>query len=280
MGMNPIEPDWQRILPATPHRWQMGLRPADARAFFAAENRAITAERARWLASGWAEYAALLDHAADALDETARLAAGWEAETLGASISPPIPAADRMQTLLALGRTWEPDFVLMVPDADGVFRLAGGVVCFPSSWAIREKLGQAMEAVHGPVPGLNAALARQIHVFLDRLVPGAAWARENWGLSRDAERNHHPSRPRARLDATISAADVWLRVERQILFKLPSTGAVLFGIRVDVHPFAGLPADARRGLAQAIATMPQAALDYKGLTAARDALLAMCSENP
>ncbi|MEQ1851968.1 MAG: DUF3445 domain-containing protein [Chthoniobacteraceae bacterium] len=260
-------PDWERLFPSTPHRWQMGLRPAEAPAFFAREPdaAAVLAERARWLDASPGEYAALLDEAAEPLAETARFAGEWGA------------ACGNGDLLAALGRTWEPDFALMVPGEDGIFRLAGGVVCFPSSWALREKLGRPMNEIHAPVPGLNPALARQIDTFLDRLAPGAAWARDNWSLSRDAELNHHPSRKRPRLDATITAVDVWLRIERQLLFKLPETRAVLFGIRVDVHPLASLTPPALAGLAHAVQTMEPAALAYKGLAAARDALLAICS---
>jgi hypothetical protein len=254
-------PDWERLFPATPHRWQMGLRPADPAAFFAPgpDAPAILAERARWLEAAPEEYAALLDEAVAALDETVRLAEGWG---IGIGKGQPWPA---------LGRAWEPDFALMLRGKDRLFRLAGGVVCFPSSWALREKLGKPIDEIHAPVPGLNPALARQIHTFLDRLAPGAAWARENWGLSRDAELNHHPSQRRKRLDATTTAAEVWLRIERQLLFKLPATGAVLFGIRVEVHPLASLPSEARAGLARAVSTMPPAVLAYKGLATARDA---------
>lgn len=259
-------PDWNRLFPSTPHRWQMGLRPADAPAFFAREPdaAAVLDERAHWLDASREEYAAILDEGTAALDETARLAVAW-----GAS-------PGHGETLLALGRAWEPDFALMVPGNDGIFRLAGGVVCFPSSWALREKLGRPMDEIHSPVPGLNPALSRQIHTFLERLAPGAAWARDNWSLSRDGERNHHPSHKRPRLDATIASGDVWLRIERQLLFKLPETRAVLFGIHVDVHPLASLPPAARAGLGHAVGTMEPAALAYKGLATARDALLAIC----
>jgi hypothetical protein len=263
-------PDWERLFPSTPHRWQMGLRPADAPAFFAHESgaAAVLAERARWLDASPDEYAALLDDGAGSLAETARFAVKWGA------------APGDGDPLAALGRAWEPDFVLMVPGEDGIFRLGSGVVCFPSSWALREKLGRPMNEIHAPVPGLNPALARQIDTFLERLAPGAAWARDNWSLSRDAERNHHPARKRPRLDATITAADVWLRIERQLLFKLPETRAVLFGIRVDAHPLASLPPAARSGLAHAVRTMEPEALAYKGLATARDALLAICAGVP
>jgi len=125
------------------------------------------------------------------------------------------------------------------------------------------------------VPGLNAAVGARIDMALARLAPGAALERENWGLARDAERNHHPSRPRRRLDETITPEEVWLRVERQCLVKLPRTGGVLFGIRLVLLKFAQVLADpaAADGLRRALTSMPAEVAAYKGLAQARAALL-------
>ena len=159
----------------------MGLRPADPRAFFARESHAelLLTERAHWLDTAPEIYSAALEESYEALSETAEHAKEW---------GTPICSAN---TLHELGRAWEPDFALMLKGNDGVFRLGAGAVCFPSSWALREKLGKPIDEIHSPVPGLNAALSRQIHTFLDRLAPSAAWTRENWGLSRDGNLNHH-----------------------------------------------------------------------------------------
>jgi hypothetical protein len=42
---------WSRLFPAGDFRWSIGLRPGDARAFFAptAEHAELIAERERWL---------------------------------------------------------------------------------------------------------------------------------------------------------------------------------------------------------------------------------------
>lgn len=140
-------PDWTRIFPDADHRWIMGLRQDGSLAdYFAEADRtgAVRAERARWLAEDPQKYAALLPEAGPALFETAELARGLGA-TLAAGQTP-------FELLLALGRVSEPDFVWMHPAEGGVHRLIGGVVCFPSSWALRNKLGWPMSEVHDPVP--------------------------------------------------------------------------------------------------------------------------------
>ena len=104
-----------------------------------------------------------------------------------------------------------------------------------------------------------------------------AWRRENWGLSRDAQLNHHPSQPRRRLDATITVEEVWVRLEHQLLLKLPPSGSVLFGIRIDIIPLTHVIADrqAAARLARLLSTMTLAAANYKDIATARPALLDM-----
>jgi hypothetical protein len=138
-----------------------------------------------------------------------------------------------------------------------------------------EKLGQPVEFIHGPVPGLNADLGAAIHKFLAALKPGAASLRHNWGLSRSPELNQHPGRKLPLLDATVSAEEVWLRVEHQALIALPKSGGILFGIRVVNHPLnevkANLLAAARLG--RALETMPEEMARYKNLATVRGRIL-------
>ncbi|RBP36608.1 uncharacterized protein DUF3445 [Roseimicrobium gellanilyticum] len=269
-------PDWTRSFPDADHRWVMALRPVEeAKDFFAQQDAsgAMLAERARWLVEDVEKYAALRSEAEAAVMETRQIAKAWGQPSEGGDGEDASP----MQSLLALGHAWEPDLVWMHPDAQGTYRLAGGVACFPSSWALREKLGRTMQEVHSPVPGLNAELGRQIDTFLQRMTPGAVWQRENWSLSRDGELNHHPSHHRARLDATITLPEMWLRLEHQLLMKLPVSGSVLFGIRIEVVPLGELMKDveATARLARLVATMSEEAAAYKGLAAARGALVEM-----
>ncbi len=128
------------------------------------------------------------------------------------------------------------------------------------------------------MPGLNAALrAHQINAFLAKLQPGVSWERENWGLSADTELNHHPSRNLKKLDATATLDQTWIRLERQLFYKLPESGAILFGIRVSHHNAAELAKEpeAAARFARALETMPEDVAVYKGIGAARGALLAL-----
>ena len=79
-----------------------------------------------------------------------------------------------------------------------------------------------------------------------------------------------------RITAANAGTMLYLRTERQTLSPLPGSGAVLFGIRVRVHPIAQVgsrPAAASR-LAAAVRWLPDEMLHDKSVLPFRAALLA------
>lgn len=292
--MSEPTPAWVNVLPDEDYQHSFGLKAGSAEKFFAptARHAALLAERRHWLRKDTTHCAALLPGAEPLLEETVALAQRWNSvPEFGAPVSGPASACLVAQPAgseagasnqaafarcSALGEAWEPDYLLLKPDAiTGRFHLVGGCVCFPSSWRFEEKVGKPLEVIHTPVPHLNEQLASPIHNFLGRIKPGAAWCRANWGLSRSPELNQHPARGLPKLIPPLREDEVWLRVEDQALVALPETRGVLFGIRMTVLPLAEVkrhPA-AAHGLARALRTMPEAMLDYKSLLAAREELL-------
>jgi dimethylamine monooxygenase subunit A len=257
--------DWSRLFAASEFRWQMGLRTGDVLSFLTPtpDHAEILAERRQLLAESLPEYAMLLDAGEDMLAEVRRLAVSCGALDASEDCS-----------LNAIGCALEPDFVLLQPSSSGPV-IVGGVVCFPSSWSLPEKMGRTLEETHSPVPSLNPQLGERIRTALDRLAPGVAWERENWGLARDGNRNHHPARARKRLDETVAPNELWLRVERQMLYRLPQTGGILFGIRLEITPWHELMQneEATAGLRRSLETMPDEIASYKGLATARRRIL-------
>jgi len=110
--------------------------------------------------------------------------------------------------------------------------------------------------------------------------------RENWGLSADAELNHHPSLKLKKLDSRTTLNTTWLRVERQMFIKWSENpdpnaisarnyGAILFCIRVKnflLNDIVVEPGAAQR-IAHVLQTMPEAVAVYKGIADARGPLI-------
>ncbi len=255
---------WLRLFPAADYRLPMNVRPGDAKRYWSAspDAAAVLMERRHWIDEAPQRHLLFLP----GVEQEASEAVAWFSSLSGRTF------ADAREAAGAL----EPDWVLLSGGVDGDFRVLGGAVIFPSSWALEEKLGRPLAQVHDPVPGLAATLGSPIATFLTRIAPGAAWERENWGLSAAPTLNQHPSHQFARLSELATLDTTWLRLEQQFLTRLPATGAILFGIRVTNHRFDTLlgnhPSLAGR-MIHALETMSDAMADYKGLVTARAALI-------
>jgi dimethylamine monooxygenase subunit A len=263
-----MHPSLAKLLPDEDYRFSLRMERGDPAEFFAptSDHARLMAERRRWLRSQPDTYAALMPPGEPLLDEAAQFAQRWHGFTW--------TERDPRSRLLELGEFWETDYLLLRVETDTI-RLYGGCLCFPSMWRLSDKLGQPIEAIHAPVPGLNTAIGVGIHRFLAGLKPGLASLRSNWGLARSPDLNHHPDRYPPRLDADVRIEEVWLRVEHQAFVALPDSGGILFGIRVVTHPFADVSADplARVRLRRALETMPDTMALYKGIGTARQRVL-------
>lgn len=208
----------------------------------------------------------------------------WEAalaalDSVGSEVQPPLLAA----SLLV-----QEDLVLMRRGEDG-WRLAAASLCFPSSWSLAEKFGRPLDEIHGPVPGFGAGSrpAGLIARMFDNLRLDRPVERMNWSLQGDADL-HKPMSSLQRDERAAArpprfgeapAQKAFIRVERQTLRKLPLSGDVLFTIRIFVDPMAALAhhpqrAALARSFAAQLAAMDADQLDYKGLAADRDRLVA------
>jgi dimethylamine monooxygenase subunit A len=160
---------------------------------------------------------------------------------------------------------------VMLPGRDRVWRLVAAAVCFPTRWEMPPKLGQDLHELHGPVAHYDRELRRAVDSFFERLTPGTGKWRNNWNVVDDAER----FQPRSRNQYARSGPHpidevperIWLRVERQTLVRLPTTGAVVFGIRVHQHPLSSIAdaPDVLERLAWSLRTMTPEAWSYKSL---------------
>tara|TARA_Y100000052_G_C2955303_1_gene89664 strand:+ start:5238 stop:6065 length:828 start_codon:yes stop_codon:yes gene_type:complete len=127
------------------------------------------------------------------------------------------------------------DLCVMVPKGEG-FYLGSASLCAPTYWSLRENIGKPLGGLHSPVPGGDPELASRINRVFSGLKPDTILERFNWTVQLGSEKFTPSSEPfKARLKSLSdeeAASDLYLRVERQTIRKLPETGAVLFTIRI------------------------------------------------
>jgi hypothetical protein len=186
---------------------------------------------------------------------------------------------DDLHPLELAARLVQEDLCLMRAEGDA-YVLAALSVCFPSRWRIAEKLGKPLAAIHTPVAFYEEKLARPVDRFFALLKEEKPVQRYNWNLLDDPALFQPAGHNRKDRDPSITAQNagerLFIRVERQTLRRLPSTGDILFGIRTYVRPLAAIaerPEDCRR-LATAIRALPEATFRYKSLPVFADAALA------
>ena len=185
------------------------------------------------------------------------------------------PPAWRHAALLSLA--FAEDFAIV--DA-GTGTLPWLAVALPSMWAPEEKVGRHFTEVHAPVA--DAKLVLQASTHLLNLVTGPVrWERFVWTLTGHPRLHAHPDRvdPQrwpADMPADQIAQHTWWRTERQSFIPLPDLKQAVFTIHVDSQPLSSalaLPEHAGR-VHDALASMSDAVLAYRGLAAVRPALLA------
>jgi dimethylamine monooxygenase subunit A len=182
-----------------------------------------------------------------------------------------------MAPLDLAGRLVQEDLCLMQPGTNG-YVLVAGSLCFPSNWRLQEKLGQPIAHIHDPVPQYGEKLETSVNSFFDRLKVEHPGYRFNWAMVDTPELflgdlNSASSNVSAEPDDPIK--NLWIRIERQTLRRLPISNSVLFTIRTYRYPITILqtyPAIAQN-FATMIQQMPSAVLKYKRLQDLRSKLL-------
>ncbi|TIR26770.1 MAG: DUF3445 domain-containing protein [Mesorhizobium sp.] len=210
-------------------------------------------------------------------------------EVVGAADHPALPSGLADAPLAKASLLVQEDLILMRRDERG-WRLAAGSLCFPSSWSLREKFGKPLQEIHEPVPGFGPGTrpAELINRMFDGL-QGQAVERFNWSIQAD-DRLYHPLSNVERIDRATNRpsrfpdgdvnAHAFIRVERQTLRKLPVSRDILFTIRIHLDPLKVLTGHPDRAMlaasfAEQLLALDQQQLDYKGLTADRDRLVAV-----
>jgi hypothetical protein len=275
-----------------PWRLTMGIKALDLAEWIEVDERfaAQLAERRRLLEERPADVLAelpesargqqellqlLLDHLPARFPENYRRTNGLiENRTTGEGFE---IAAWQGAPLELAGRLVQEDLCLL-QRGDAGYRLVAAVLCFPAHWRLSDKLGRPLEAIHAPVPGFGERLAAPVDRFFEGIQVARPVWRVNWGmvdaptLFRPPEHRGHP-KP---IGAERAGSELWLRVERQTLRRLPGSGDVVFGIHTHVDPLDDAIDSpvAARALGARIREMPDDMARYKSILPIREPLLA------
>jgi hypothetical protein len=157
----------------------------------------------------------------------------------------------------------------------------------PNHWSAEEKVGRSFAVVHAPVAHIEKISPFAIQL-LDGILKKGPYVRFAWGVGTDARLNHHPeSAPGLktnewngrRFDA--HAPQLFARVERQVLWGFPELNRALFTIRTYFQNVAELKVSnpaAVKGLIEALLSMSEQSLKYKGLEQDLPAILTWLRE--
>jgi dimethylamine monooxygenase subunit A len=212
--------------------------------------------RDRLIADRPAVVHALLPEARPAADELYRTVLDWLNRAPGFTVTAdsvtrpdgiPVPL-DPQNPLLTLGRLVQEDLCLM-ERAGEEYRLTGGILCFPASWTLAQKLGNPLTGIHHTVPVYDADIARRVARLFDAIRPEQPLWRMNY-LTYDDFALHQPRREGEMRPRPTD--HVFIRSERQCLLRLPVTGAVVFTIHSYVVDAATVTPDELAALRDAV----------------------------
>jgi hypothetical protein len=153
-----------------------------------------------------------------------------------------------------------------IPSDDGEqLPFVAGVVCSPSRWRLKEKIGLDMLAVHKPVALYAEHIGAAVDTTLTRLSPEKPIWRSNWTLE-DHPSLFQPFSPdRPLVD---HPSELWIRIERETLRRLPHTRGILFTIRGFQEPLSSYVQrgpEVVRTLRELVARLPDSLARYKSV---------------
>ena len=151
--------------------------------------------------------------------------------------------------------------------------LNAAVVCCPSRWMLSEKMGNNMLAIHEPVAKYADHVGAAVDTYFQRLTVEKPVWRSNW-IIQDHPALFQPQIPSGPLVKTPD--ELWIRMERQTLRRLPKTGGILFTIRGYQQPLPEYLSRSKQ-IAQDTRTLverlPEDVAQYKSVLKYRPAIL-------
>lgn len=186
----------------------------------------------------------------------------------GDSGSLPMPPMEYM------GRQLQGDFALL-DQREGDLFLDAGIITCPADWSLAFDAGMSFTEWHGPVPmAHNEGIFERALKYLTAIQVGKPVRRLNWTMTVNArmdtspETYHEWGHERTSVTPENVAEKVYLRVELQVLDRMPRSNAMMFSIRTYLMSLEDLvtnPEWAKR-MHRVMKTLPEPLIEYKGLS--------------
>jgi len=164
---------------------------------------------------------------------------------------------DSIEPLMQVSRLVEEDFMLL-EEFGGTLQITAASNAYSSSGRLVGSVGRDMEWAHEPVPQLTPRLGGRIHRVLGSIHAARPCERFNWQITPMATVFFPHDDPHAanaaamrevlgelRLDPERAGELLWIRVERQTLWRLPDSNAVAFSLHTYSDPLSSLQSDAQ-----------------------------------
>lgn len=165
--------------------------------------------------------------------------------------------------------------IALLDQRDGDLFLDAGIVTCPADWSLAFDAGMSFSEWHGPVPlAHEAGIFERALKYLTAIPVGRPVRRLNWTLTinarMDTSPETYPNWGEERNSVTIEnvGEKVHLRVELQVLDRMPRSNALLFSIRtylISMNDLVTNPEWAKR-MHRVMQTLPEELIEYKGLS--------------
>ncbi|MBD0387851.1 MAG: DUF3445 domain-containing protein [Nostoc sp. C3-bin3] len=189
-------------------------------------------------------------------------------------------------TLDALAAQVQEDLTIICRSDDGSNWQGAVHLSYPNHWTAEEKIGKDFATIHAPVAGMEK-INRRGDAIANTMITQKPMVRFAWGLSTDTRLNHHPEPPPGvsvsqwqGRSFDLQHPQLYLRIERQVIWGLPEYEAALFSIRTYFRDCGVVKKDPvlRSKLYAAIQSMTPEVLVYKGLVESKSSILEWLKE--
>ncbi|KAG6819909.1 hypothetical protein H0H93_007443 [Arthromyces matolae] len=138
------------------------------------------------------------------------------------------------------------DFLVMEKNQEtDKYELRAGIACSAIGWTISDKIGKPLKDIHGPVPDYKERMEFSMDRFFSKMACDKPIQRGSWSLEIGEllfmppdDENH--LQQRLSQSANLEVEDIFLRVDWQLLRRLPVSQAIVFNYKALFTPLEGL----------------------------------------